>query len=108
MIKLGATRISDIIELLPTKYTIPKTSSNKQSSATFEKIAEALNSPKLQEVFLNGNKENEILNEIVVIFDKRTTVHPPRVLKCGMETPKEKSACTSKGGKPLCAGRNKT
>ena len=39
---------------------------------------EALNNPKLQEGFLNGNKENEILNEIVEILDWKT-VRQPRV-----------------------------
>ena len=39
----------------------------------------------LIEYFLNGNKENEILNEIVEIFYKRATVHLPRV--CRINTP---------------------
>ena len=75
----GATRVSDAIELLPTKYTMPKTSSNDQISAAFEEIAEALNNPKLQEGFLNGNKENEILNELVEIFDKQKITNKPIV-----------------------------
>ena len=58
---------------------MPKTSLNDQISAAFEEIAEALNNPKLREGFLNGNKQNVILNEIVEIFDRRTTVHRPRV-----------------------------
>ena len=56
----GATRVSDAIELLPTKYTMPKTSSKDRINAAFEEIAEALNNPKMREGCLNGNKENEI------------------------------------------------
>ena len=69
----GATRVSNAIELLPSKYTMPKTSSNDRIKVAFEEIAEALNNPKFREGFLNGNKENEILNELVEIFDKRRT-----------------------------------
>ena len=57
---------------------MPKTSSNDQISAACEEIAKALNNPKLREAFLNGNKENEILNEIVDIVDRKT-VRQPRV-----------------------------
>ena len=76
MTKIGATRISDAIELLPTKHIMPKTSSNDQISAVFEKIAKALNNPKLREGFLNGKKENEILNETVEVFDRKTDRRP--------------------------------
>ena len=79
MTKTGATRISDAIKLLQTKYTMLKTSSNNEISAAFKEIVEALNNPKLREGFLNGNKKNEILNEIVEIFDRRMTVHRPRM-----------------------------
>ena len=64
----GANQVSDAIELLPTKYRLPKTSSNEQISAVFKEIAEALNNPKLRERLLNCNKENEILNELAEIF----------------------------------------
>ena len=70
VIKIGATRVFDAIELLPTKYMMPKTLSNDQINTAFEKIAEALNNPKLQDIFLTGNNKNEILNEIVDIFDE--------------------------------------
>ena len=50
---------------------MPKTSSNDRINTAFEEIAEALNNPKLQQGFLNGNKENEILNELVDIFDRK-------------------------------------
>ena len=60
--KIGAIQISDAIQIQSTKYTMPKTLSNDQLDAAFEEIAEALNNPKLQDGFLNGNKENEILN----------------------------------------------
>ena len=56
VISTGATRVSDAIELLPTKYTMPKTSSNDRINAAFEEIAEALNNPKMREGCLNGNK----------------------------------------------------
>ena len=59
------------MELLPSKYTMPKISSNNCINAAFEEIAEVLNNPKLREGFLNANKENEILNELVKKFDKR-------------------------------------
>ena len=49
--KIGATRVSDVIKLFPTKYKMPKTSSTNQISAAFEEIAEALNNPKLREGF---------------------------------------------------------
>ena len=74
--KTGATQVSDAIELLLTKYTMPKTLSNNQISAALKEIAEALNNPKLQEGFLNGNNENEILNGIVEIFDWKTVRQP--------------------------------
>ena len=101
--KTGATRTSDAIELLPTKYIMPKTSFNSRISATFEEIAEALNNPKLQEEFLNFNKENEILKEIVETFNKRTTVHRPRV--GGMNTPSNIAHVRPRVEKPLHAGK---
>ena len=52
----GATRVLGVIELLPTKYKMPKTSSADRINAAFEKIGEALNNPKLREGFLSGNK----------------------------------------------------
>ena len=81
MLKIGATRVSDAIELLPTKYMMPKSSSNDYISAAFDKTDETLNTPKLKEGLLNGNKENKILNEIVEICNKRNTVQSPRVIK---------------------------
>ena len=48
--KTGATRVSDAIELLPTKYKMPKTSFTDCINAAFEEIREALNNLKLQEV----------------------------------------------------------
>ena len=72
----GVTQVSDAIELLLTKYTMPKTSSNDRINAAFEEIAEALNNSKLREGFLNGNKENEILNELVEIFDRKRKAKP--------------------------------
>ena len=69
--KTGATRVSDAIELLPTKYKMPKTSSADCINAAFKEIGEALNNPKLREGFLNGNKENEIINELVDMFDRQ-------------------------------------
>ena len=77
--KTGATRISDAIKLLPTKYTMPKTSFNDPINAAFKEIAEALNNLKLRGGFLNGNKESKILNGIVNIFDKQKDAHLPRV-----------------------------
>ena len=56
-------------------------SSNNQIIAAFKKIEEALNNPKLREEFLNGNKQNETLNKIVGIFDRRTTVYYPRMIQ---------------------------
>ena len=45
---------------------MPKTSSNDRIDEVFKEIAEALNNPNLRERFLNGNKENEILSELVI------------------------------------------
>lgn len=42
----------DTIELLPTKFTMPKTSSNDRIVAAFEEILTILNNPKLRESFL--------------------------------------------------------
>ena len=56
---------------------MPKTSSNDRINAAFEEIAEVINNPKMREGFLNGNKENEILNQLVEIFEKRRTSHNP-------------------------------
>ena len=50
---------------------MPKTSSADRINAAFEEIGEALNNPKLREGFLNGNKENEIISELVEMFDKQ-------------------------------------
>ena len=50
---------------------MPKASSNDRINAAFEEISEALNNPKLREGFLNGNKENEIINELAEMFDKQ-------------------------------------
>ena len=73
--KTRATKVSDAIELLPSKYTMPKTLSNDRISAAFEKIVEALNNPKLREGFLNCNKENEMINILVEIFNKQKNAH---------------------------------
>ena len=50
---------------------MPNTSSADRINAVFEEIGEALNNPKLLEGFLSGNKENEIINELVDMFDKQ-------------------------------------
>ena len=50
---------------------MPKISSADHINAAFEDIGEALNNPKLREGFLNGNKENIIINELVDMFDKQ-------------------------------------
>ena len=76
--KTGATRVSDAIKLLPAQYTMSKTSSNDRISAAFKEIAKPLNKPKLKEIFLNDNKKNKFLNEIIDIFDRKT-VRRPRV-----------------------------
>ena len=55
--KTGATRVSDAIKLLPTKYKMSKTSSTDHINAAFEEIGEVLNNSKLREGFLNGNKK---------------------------------------------------
>ena len=55
------------------KYTMPKISSNDRIIAAFEEIVEALNNSKLQEGFLNGNKENGILIIIIGILFRRKT-----------------------------------
>ena len=69
--KTGETRILDTIKLLPTKYKTPKTSSADRINTAFEEIEEALNTPKLCEGFLNGNKEKKIISELVDILDKQ-------------------------------------
>ena len=84
--KIGATRVSDAIELLLTKNTMPKTSSNDQINEAFEEIADALNNTKLKEGFLNGNKENEILNDLVEMFDKQKNAHKPIACACKGES----------------------
>ena len=68
-------RVSEAIELHPKKYIMPKILSNDRINAAFEEIAEALNNPKLRKGFLNGNKENEIINELVEVFDKQKKAH---------------------------------
>ena len=76
MTKSDAIRVSDAIELLPSKYTMPKTSSNNRINVAFEEIADALNNPKLREGFLNGNKENETINDLVQMIDKQNAHKP--------------------------------
>ena len=58
---------------------MPKPSFNDRIDAVFEEIAETLNNPKLRGGFLNGSKEDEILNEIVDIFVHKKDAHLPRV-----------------------------
>ena len=70
VVKTGQTRVSDVVEILPTKYIMPKISSNNCIVAAFEEISEALNNSKLWEAFLNGNKEDEIVTEIMEIFER--------------------------------------
>ena len=86
---------------------MPKTSLHNRISAAFDEIAEAFNNPKLQEGFLNGSKENEILNKIVKIFEKRYTVHSPRVLKRGMEINNNIAHVPPKVQKQVYEGINK-
>ena len=50
---------------------MPKTSSADRINAAFEEKGEALNNPKIREDFLNGKKENEIINELVDMFNKQ-------------------------------------
>ena len=50
---------------------MPKTSSADRINAAFKEIGKALNNPKLREGFLNGNKVNEIINELVDMFNKQ-------------------------------------
>ena len=50
---------------------MPKTSSTDCINVAFEEIGETLNNPKLREGFLNGNKENEIINKLVDMFAKQ-------------------------------------
>ena len=45
--------------------------SNDRINTAFEEIGEALKNPKLKEGFLNGNKEDEIMNELAERFDKQ-------------------------------------
>ena len=56
--------------MLQTKYKMLKTSSTDRINTAFEEKGKTLNNPKIQEGFLNGNKENEIINELVEMFDK--------------------------------------
>ena len=77
--KTGATQVSDAIELSPTQHIMPKTLSNDCISTAFEETTEALNNSKLLEVFLKRKKENEIINEIVDLFDKKTHILQGRV-----------------------------
>ena len=70
MEKTGGTRASDVIEILPTKYIIPKTSSNDRKITALEEIAEAVKNPALRSPFMNGKKENEIIREFSEIFDR--------------------------------------
>ena len=68
--KTGGTRTSDAIEILPTKYIMPKTSSNDRIIAALEEIAEAVKNSELRSPFMNGRKENEIIKELSEIFDR--------------------------------------
>ena len=104
--KIGIPRVSNEIEILPTKYTTLKASSKDQISAVFEKIAKTLNNSKLREGFLNANKDTEILNEIIGIFNKRTKVQSPRVIKHGMDTQKIAHVPT-RVGKTVCKRKNR-
>ena len=47
---------------------MPKTSSQDRIIAALEEIAEAITNPKYREPFMNGNKENEILDKLTDIF----------------------------------------
>ena len=64
----SGTQTSDAIEFLPTKYNIPKTSSQDRIIASLEEIAETITNPKYRKPFLNGNKGNEIFDKLAEIF----------------------------------------
>ena len=64
----SGTQTSDAIEFLPTKYNIPKTSSQDRIIASLEEIAETITNPKYHKSFLNRSKENEILHKLTEIF----------------------------------------
>ena len=67
---------------------MPKTSSTDCINVTFEEIGEALNNPKLREGFLNGNNENEIINELVEIFDQQEMKKQAQTLHADARTNK--------------------
>ena len=69
--KTRGTRMSDAIKILPTKYIMPKTSSNDRIIAALEEIAEAVKNPALRSPFMSGSKwENKIIKELSEIFDR--------------------------------------
>ena len=71
--KTGGTKTSDAIEILPTKYIMPKTSLNDRIISALEKIAEAVKNPALRSPFINGRKENEMIKELSEIFERNKT-----------------------------------
>lgn len=77
--KIGATISSDAIKLFLTKYIMPKTSYKVRILVAFEEVTTALNNPKLYKWFIDDNKENKTLNEIMNIFDKNRDDESPRV-----------------------------
>ena len=66
----GGQRVSDTIEFLPTKYNMPKTSSDDRITAAIDELSSAINNPTLRTPFLNGDTTNNILQENQLIFSK--------------------------------------
>jgi len=85
----GGEHVFDTIEFLPTKYNMPKTSSEDRITAALEEISSAISAikhPQLRTPFLNGDATNNIIQELTETFQTETA--PPRVaVKTTIATP---------------------
>ena len=89
----GGQRVSNTIKFLPTKYNMPKMSSEDRITAAIEELSSAIKHPQRQTPFLNGDATNNIIHELTEIF--QTDTAPPTVL-VEMVTPMELQGCQQK------------
>ena len=69
---IGGQQVSDTIEFLPTKYNMPKTSSEDRITAAIEELSSAIKHPQRRTPLLNGDTTNNIIEELTEIFQTDT------------------------------------
>jgi hypothetical protein len=75
--KTRGTRVSDTVDFLPEKYSMPTTASADGTSTASEELSEALKNPAAAKPFLNtGNKLNAAIEALTeILATNRSTMH---------------------------------